>query len=637
MCGICGYISELQYERKVLKAMNDTMVHRGPDDSGVYQRTVDSGCQIGIAQRRLSIIDLSSAGHQPMFSEDGNIGIVYNGEIYNFCELRENLKKKGYSFHSSCDTEVILHLYEELGEKCLLELNGMFALAIVDFRKERMILARDRMGKKPLYYYFPEKKRGFAFGSELKPLMKFPEFHKEIRRELVSAYLVNKNFDSPDTVFVDTYKVEPGQCVVWEKGELTKYKYWNLLEQYRENSSDIIDNYEEAKAGLKELLLDSVSKRLIADVPVGAFLSGGIDSTLITALAKEVSDRPIRTFTIGFYDKEQNEADYAKEVANYLGTKHVEEYITSEELFRQIHDLATYYDEPFADSSQIPTMLVSKVARGGVSVSLSGDGGDELFCGYELYDWLKLAQKLDVVGKASYNICNLPFIKKMHLIEKMPDKPYAFLNNRNENTKVQLFHDVRERYTKEMIVGESESSKRIYEQEIKKIEELKDNWQMQRMLLDMRYYMADEVLVKTDRASMKYSLEVRCPLLDYRVVEYSFRLPQEFKYVGKTKKRILKDLTYEWVPRELLERPKKGFGVPLTKWLREELHGQLLRYADKTILQRQGIFVPEKIQEFIQMLMRSELSVYSSILWGFFVFQMWYQEYVEDLWGNYEV
>lgn len=632
MCGICGYISNKEYNEAVLQEMNNTMVHRGPDDAGVYQKNLRTGMQVGMAQRRLSILDLSQAGHQPMFSEDRRFAIVYNGEVYNFKELREYLIKKNYIFHSNCDTEVILHLYVEYGRRCLEMLNGMFAIAIMDFEQEELLIARDRLGKKPLYYYFPENQNTFAFASELKPIMKFPEFHKEIRTELISSYLVNKSFESPNTVFRNTYKVEPGQYIIWKESTIEKGFYWKLLDRFDICSKDIIEDYQIAKNGLKELLLDSVSKRMIADVPVGTFLSGGIDSTLITAIAKEVSGEAINTYTIGFNIKEKNEAEYAKEVAGYLGTKHTELYISEKELYEQIKDLTFYYDEPFADSSQIPTMLVSKLAKGSSTVILSGDGGDELFCGYEMYDWLLWAQRLDKMGGLGYGIANLPLIDKLNLIDKMPDKLNGFINNRNSDMKLQLFADVREKHTRQMVIGDSVSAKYGFEKEIHQISSIKDNWQMQRMLLDMRYYMADEVLVKTDRASMKCSLEVRCPILDYRIAEYSFRLPHQFKYKAGDKKHILKDIAYEMVPRELLDRPKKGFGVPLAKWLRGELCSQLLRYADKKILKQQGIFKPEKIHEFIQKLLVSDTSLYNSVLWGFFVFQMWYQEYVENLW-----
>ena len=633
MCGICGYVSKKGYSVKILENMNDTLIHRGPDDAGVYQCSLRSGEQLGLAQRRLSIVDLTEAGHQPMFINNGKFAIVYNGEVYNFIELRNELIKKGYRFLSQCDTEVILYSYMEYGSDFLSKLNGMFALAIMDFDNEKLLLARDRMGKKPLYYYHVPEENILVFGSELKALMKFPDFHKCVRNELVSAYLVNKCFDSPDTVFKNTYKVEPGQVIVWEKGNVSKEKYWDLLKQYQVRRKNLVLDYTEAKRELKHLLLDSVSKRMIADVNVGTFLSGGIDSSLITACAKEVSDERVRTFTIGFHSKNENEAEFAKDVADYLGTEHTERYISSDELFEQIKDVAKFYDEPLADSSQIPSMLVSKVAKEGATVILSGDGGDELFSGYEEYDWVKAAQYLDGLGTIGYAVLNAPILEKANIIDKLPDKAYAFLNNRNKNTKVQLFNDVRERYTRDMIYGNSSSSKRNYESEIKKIPELKNDWQMQKMLLDMRYYLADEVLVKMDRASMKYSLEVRCPLLDYRIVEYSLRLPLKYKYHNFEKKYILKDLLYDMVPKELVDRPKKGFSVPLVQWMRNELYNPLMRYADKKILEKQGIFKSEKIHEFISRMLVSDVSVYNSVLWGFLMFQMWYQEYVEDLWN----
>lgn len=633
MCGICGYVSKNEYSEIVLKNMNDTLIHRGPDDAGTYQCHLRSGEQLGLAQRRLSIVDLTEAGHQPMFSYNNKYAIVYNGEVYNFIELRKELVNKGYKFSSQCDTEVILYLYMEYGLDFLSKLNGMFAIAIMDFDNERLLLARDRMGKKPLYYYYVPEENNFVFGSELKAIMKFPEFHKSIRTELVSAYLVNKCFDSPNTVFENTFKVEPGQLIVWEKGTIRKEKYWDLLKVYQRCSKEIVPEYEDAKKEIKNLLLDSVSKRMIADVNVGTFLSGGIDSTLITACAREVSNEPVRTFTIGFNSKKENEAEYAKEVAKYLGTEHTEKYISSEELFEQIKDIAKFYDEPFSDSSQIPSMLVSKLAKEGATVILSGDGGDELFCGYEEYDWVKAAQYLDRLGDIGYAFLNASVLDKIKVLDKLPDKAYAFLNNRNKDTKIQLFNDVRERYTRDMIYGNSISSKRSLESELKNISELENDWQMQKMLLDMRYYLADEVLVKMDRASMKYSLEVRCPLLDYRIVEYSFRLPLKYKYYKHEKKYILKDVLYDMVPRELVDRPKMGFGVPLVQWMRNELYNPLMRYADKKILEKQGIFKPEKLHDFIDKMMVSDISVYNSVLWGFLMFQMWYQEHVEDLWN----
>lgn len=633
MCGICGYISKKKYTEGLLEEMSNTMIHRGPDDGGVFQGNLKGEYKFGIAQRRLSIQDLSQAGHQPMFNRDGGIGIVYNGEIYNFRELRKTLEKKGYSFRSDCDTEVILYLYQEYGTECFSYMNGMFALAIVDRYKQEVILARDRIGKKPLYYYRKDNQE-MAFGSELKPILKFPEFHKEVRTEVISRYLCHKYVNAPDTIFKDTYKVEPGQYIIWKAGKIQKKeKYWDLLKEYKKNHTNLITDYDEAKKELKRLLFDSVKKRLIADVPVGTFLSGGVDSSLITAVAGRISKSPVNTFTIGFADKKQNEAEYAKEVAGYLKTRHRELYITEQELIEQLRDLVKYYDEPFADSSQIPTMLVSKLAREDVTVILSGDGGDEFFCGYEMYDWAYRAQKLDVLAGMGYRFCNMPGFKQSGILEKMPDKVQALLKNRNPLTKAQLFTDIRENHSTDMVLGISESAKYRFEKDIVEANICTDDWQMRRMLLDMQYGLPDDILTKVDRASMRYSLEVRCPILDYRIMEYSFRLPRDFEYHKGDKKHILKDITYELVPKALLDRPKKGFGVPLAKWLRDELHEPLLQYARTDILKRQGIFNPDKIQEFILKLDKSEVSLYNSILWSFYVFQMWYQVYVEDLWN----
>lgn len=633
MCGICGYIAQTEYTSGVIQEMNDTMYHRGPDDSGTFQCRLKSGSYLALGQRRLSILDLSKAGHQPMFTGDRKLAVVYNGEVYNFKELRQQLVDKGYSFQSNCDTEVLLYLYQEYGIKCLELLNGMFAVGIVDFEREEVLLARDRMGKKPLYYYISEDKKNFIFASELKPIMKFPEFHKEVRTELISSFLVNKNYISPDTVFKNTYKLEPGQYIVWKNGELTYGQFWDLLEQYKKCSIGQIEDYETAKRQLRHLLLDSIEKRMVADVSVGTFLSGGIDSTLVTAYAKEASrGKMISTFTIGFHTKEQNEAEYAKAVAKYLGTEHTELYISEKELLEQVQDLVYYFDEPFSDSSQIPTMLVSKLAKKDTTVILSGDGGDELFCGYKIYDWMLLVQKLDFIGNIGYGICHLPFVKKMNLLQKLPDKAEAFFMNRDPQYKLQLFNDIREKYASAIVLGESLQTKSIFEEKIHTVSSVADNWQVQRMLLDMRNYMADEILMKTDRASMKYSLEVRCPILDYRIVEYSYKLPHQFKYKMGNKKRILKDLAYETVPQKLLDRPKQGFSAPIVKWMRNELYSQLMRYADAKILKIQDIFAPEKVHELIKIALFNDSAQANDVVWGFFVFQMWYQKYIEDLW-----
>lgn len=621
MCGICGYLTKQKYNEQMLRDMNDTMYHRGPDDSGIYQTRLTNGYYLGFAHRRLSILDLSPLGHQPMFNADQSVCIVYNGEVYNFLELREKLRQEGYSFVSNCDTEVLLAAYEAYGITFLSRLNGMFALAIYDSREEQVILARDRIGKKPLYYY-NDSQGNLIFASELKPLLRHPDFHKEIRTDILSRYLCYKYINAPDTIFVNTHKVMPGEYIVWKNGRAEKQLYWDVIERYQTCSREPIGNYEEAKKRLKDLLQDSVQKRLIADVSTGTFLSGGIDSTLITALAQNVVKDPVKTFTIGFETVKENEAVYAKEVAQYLGTDHTELYLTERELFEAIEDLPRYYDEPFADSSQIPSMLVSKLARQRATVILSGDGGDELFCGYTLYDWTYFAQKLDLIAGIANSV-----LQPIRITQKMPEKMRALLENRDKNTKVQLFTDIRQNHTVDMVVGESLTAKYRRERQIP----IRD-WQIKRQLLDMMTDLPGDMLAKVDRAAMKYSLEVRCPLLDYRVMEFAFQIPQRFKYRNFDKKYILKDLTFDLVPKSLLDRPKQGFGVPLADWMRTKLHGKLLRYADTEILNKQGIFRAEKIHEFIHCLEKSDKSLYNSVLWSFYVFQMWYQEYMEDLW-----
>jgi asparagine synthase (glutamine-hydrolysing) len=621
MCGICGYLSKKEYNEQMLVDMNDTMIHRGPNDSGVYQTKMKSGQYLGMAHRRLSILDLSELGHQPMFSDDKSVCIVYNGEIYNFRELRNDLENKGYIFKSNCDTEVIISLYMEYGISFLRYLNGMFALAIYDAKEDMIILARDRIGKKPLYYY--DGNGNFIFGSELKPILKHPDFHKEVRTDIISRYLCYKYISAPDTIFLNTHKVMPGEYIIWKNGNVTKKLYWDILERYKTCSKSMITDYGEAKERLTLLLQDSVEKRLIADVSTGTFLSGGIDSSLITALAQRTTDKPVKTYTIGFETKKENEAVYAKEVAEYLGTDHTELYLTEKELFEAIEDLPKYYDEPFADSSQIPSMLVAKLAKQGATVILSGDGGDELFCGYTMYDWTYFAQRLDGIAGAANSI-----LQPIYLTEKLPEKMRALLENRNKATKVQLFTDIRQNHTIDMIKGDSLTAKYRREQRI----DVKD-WQIKRQLLDMMTDLPGDMLTKVDRASMKYSLEVRCPILDYRIMELSFMIPQKFKYKNFDKKHILKDITFDMVPKRLLDRPKQGFGVPLADWMRTKLHDRLIRYADKGILEKQGIFNADKIHGFIYCLEKSDKSLYNSVLWSFYVFQMWYQEYVEDLWS----
>ena len=483
------------------------------------------------------------------------------------------------------------------------------------------------MGKKPLYYY--EDGDDLVFSSELKPIMKYPGFQKEIRQKLLNRYLVHQYINAPDTIFHNVYKLEPGSVYQFNRGKKKQWKYWDVATKFQELKGSFQGSFEEAKDELKEKLSDSIKLRMIADVPLGTFLSGGYDSSLMTAMAQSMSNQPVKTFSIGFEDKKYNEAIYAKEVADYLGTNHTEMYITGSDMFGLIEDMTDYYDEPFADSSQIPSMLVSKLAKEKVTVALSGDGGDEFFCGYNNYKMLLDMQKLDMAGGFVHGVCNLPGLKQMHLMDKLPTKVQIVANNRNKELKVQPFDSKRS----EIAVSLLQQQQIDYRfEEEKKYGE--DNWQIRRMLLDMDTYLPGDILCKVDRASMKYSLETRCPILDKNVIEFSYSLPHSYKYENGNKKRILKELAYDYIPREMLERPKVGFSVPLDKWLRGPLKEQLLDYCNKDFLVRQDIFKTEEVQKFIKKYLETgdmgsgTGANYSRMVWAYFVFQKWYGLYM---------
>ena len=619
MCGICGYIGKEKITSEQLWKMNNTMYHRGPNDGGIWERQ-ESNRVIGLAQRRLSILDLSELGHQPMFSKDGRYTIVYNGEVYNYQELRKELELVGYTFVSNCDTEVILYAFAYWGKQCFKKFNGMFAVAIYDTESGVLTLARDRVGKKPLYYY--HNNGNFAFGSELKPIMEYPYFEKKVNKDVISHYLCNKYLVAPLSIFENTYKMEPGTYLEYANGEIKVERYWDVLDSYNQNKQEQENDFEACKRNIDDILQNAVSGRLVADVPVGTFLSGGIDSTLVTAIAQRNSDRPVNTYSIGFYDEERNEAPFSAEIAKYLGTNHHEHYVTEEDIFALIKDLPYYYDEPFSDSSQLPTMLVSQYASQDITVALSGDGGDEIFCGYKMYDWTWVAQHFDWCGKIAYHIPGRKMAE-----DKLPPELRAIIHNRDRYRKTQLYIDVMIEEA-EKLLGRSYNNIK-YTQEDKLT---MNNWQERRMLLDMQTYLPDDILAKTDRASMKYSLEVRCPILDYRIIEESFKIPHKYKYHNFEKKYLLKEITYNYVPKELLDRPKKGFGVPLRKWLRNVLQDEIKHYADPAILKKQDIFNPEAVQALIEKQKHSDKIMYSSMLWSFYVFQLWYKSYIEDLW-----
>lgn len=652
MCGISGYISRNRITEEELRIMNDTMIHRGPNDSGVEIYPFKDGYNIGFAQRRLSILDLSPLGHQPMHSIDKRISVVFNGEIYNFLELKEELSD--YPFKSTCDTEVIIASYLKWGENFVDHIHGMFAIALLDRENDNVYLVRDRIGKKPLYYW--KDGDNLVFASELKPIMKCPGFKGVIKKSVIARYLYQQYINAPDSIFEDVYKLEPGAVLKFHLGEIKIHKYWDVRTAYAKGIADPVTDYDEAKSQLKSLLKESVAKRMIADVPLGAFLSGGYDSSLITAIAQDISDKPVKTFTIGFNEPRYNEAKFAKEVADHLGTDHTELYIDEKEMLDQVSSIARYYDEPFADSSQIPSMLVSKLAKEKVTVALSGDGGDEFFCGYNIYDNVLQAQKLDMLGAIAYGVGQIP-LGSNKLLDKLPFRVRVVARNRDKETKVQFasdsyilsahaFVDGVESFDKNMSFAEYH---KIYMDDMlgsgDKTIQLpckypiesgypQDNWQVRRMLLDMDTYLPGDILCKMDRASMKYSLENRCPIMDTSVMEYSYRIAHEFKYHNGDKKHILKDIAYDYIPKELLDRPKVGFGVPLDKWMRGPLLEQLKTYSSPEYLKKQGIFDADYVSKFINNYLTigdggpASGANYSKMSWSFLVFQQWYDQFI---------
>ncbi len=626
MCGISGFVSKRQINKEELRVMNDTMYHRGPDDSGVELYEGKGGYTIGFAQRRLSILDLSPLGHQPMHSQDGRISLVFNGEIYNFLELKEELSD--YTFKSTCDTEVIIASYLKWGIDMVDHIHGMFGMAIYDRDTEDVYLIRDRIGKKPVFYWIDGE--NIVFASELKPIMKCPGFKGTINQSVIPRYLYQQYIAAPDTIFENVYKLEAGSVLKFNNGEIKKWKYWNIKDVYHEMALDPVNNYEEAKQGLKERLKKAVVSRMIADVPLGTFLSGGYDSSLVTAMAQEFSNEPVKTFCIGFDVPSYNEAEYAKEIAKYLGTDHTELYISEKEMFDLVSSIPQYYDEPFADNSEIPSMLVSKLAKKDVTVALSGDGGDEFFCGYNVYDNVGQAQKLDFPGAIVHAVGQIP-VGSGKLLDKMPFRVRVVANNRNPETKTQLVSEGYLKASSAFINSEVDVLPILYP-----VERSYDvsNFQTRRMLLDMDTYLPEDILVKMDRASMKYSLENRCPIMDTDVMEYSFRIPHKFKYYNGDKKHILKDIAYDYIPKELLERPKTGFGVPMDAWLRGPLRDALLDYSSNDFLKKQGIFDAQFVSTFINDYVAkgdagpATGANFSKIAWSFFIFQQWYSYYM---------
>ena len=516
------------------------------------------------------------------------------------------------------------------GIKFVDKVNGMFGIALLDRDNETVYLIRDRIGKKSVYYYIDEK-RNIVFASELKAILHSGFFKAKINQDIVGKFLYQNYITAPDTIYQNTYKLEPGSVLKISGKKTEKYKYWDVAEKYNELKQDQVRNYEQAKAELKALLKKAVASRMIADVPIGAFLSGGFDSSLVCAMAQETSKTPVKTFAIGFEDQAFNEAPYARAVADVLGTEHTELYVTEKELLDILDSISVYYDEPFSDSSQIATMCVAQLAKKDVSVVLSGDGGDELFGGYGIYPILQQAQKKRLLGIILYHLGRIPHIKQTDFWKHRSILYRVLSDDCNKEARTQAgvnsYFDVINQMLQRKV------NNFYYETESRYQEKRLD---ITRMLLDLDTYLPEDILLKVDRATMRYALECRCPILDKEVMEYSFRISPDFKVEQGCTKKILRDIVYDYIPKEIMERPKAGFAVPIDGWLRGVLKERLMDWSSKEFLDRQGIFDAQGTSAFLESYLKEGDGVkwsgrnYSRVAWAYYIFQQWYEKYMHQ-------
>ena len=642
MCGICGLFDfKNRAIKETLDAMTDALQHRGPDDRGTLIERTNTGC-LGLGHRRLSIIDLSPLGRQPFESISGNACITYNGEVYNYQTIRQELMSLGQKFKSQTDTEVILQAYEHWGLKAINRFLGMFAFSIYDRKTQSLHLVRDRIGVKPLYYYWHNGL--LLFSSELKSFHCHPVFERRLNMDSVGLFLRYGYIPSPATIFENVYKLPPGHILSIDLVSRQFYlrKYWDVVDAYNLPKRTI--SFEDAEAELESLMKDAFRLRLISDVPVGVFLSGGVDSSAVVALLQSVRSQPLKTYTIGFSETTYDESESARQIAGFLGTDHHEYRCTSDEARSIIPELANYFDEPFGDSSAIPTLLVSRFAAKSVKVILSGDGGDEIYGGYENYLYNPYYQKIFEVHPAlkyagSKLLQVLVFaLNNMRFVSGLLHDP-AF------EAKLQVVNEVLIRnslpgFARAMVESNFNSMtqiKRLLKHDpyrlrtafydsglLKKTNTVQDIM----MALDLKTYLSDDILCKVDRATMAASLEGREPHLDHRLVEYAATLPTSFKIKKNLCKRILKKILYKHIPANMMERPKHGFGIPVDVWLRKELRYLLDEYLDPSLVHAQGCFNSVEISAIKQQFLAGKPINFNRI-WFLLMFQMWYARWMK--------
>jgi asparagine synthase (glutamine-hydrolysing) len=632
MCGITGFFDhQSNTSSEIIEKMTNTMVHRGPDGGSTI--LLDSNnVKIGLGHRRLAIIDLTDHGKQPMQFQ--HLWITFNGEIYNYKELKSELELLGHSFSSQSDTEMILHAFMEWREKCLDKFIGMFAFVIVDQSTGKVFAARDRAGVKPLVFY--KKKDLLLFGSELKTFHQHPRFEKELDSSAIALFLQYGNIPAPHSIFKDCFKLLPGHYLTYDLTNqgLEIKKYWDVYDAYNQPKLEL--SFEEAKKETTTILQKAFDYRMVADVPVGVFLSGGYDSVSVTALLQKDRTEKLKTFTIAVPDIGLNEAPYAADVAKNLGTDHTEINCTQQEAIELIPQLPHFYDEPFGDSSAIPTTLVSLMARKHVTVALSADGGDELFAGYNRYDYLM---------RHGSKIANMPKLARKTIAQTMEllpaDKIPVLKNKYNFHNRYEKLKGILRDPSPEKIMQSLSQQydlaqlKTVLKAPFKELETAYESTALRKefytplsymMAIDYTTYMVDDILQKVDRATMTASLEGREPFMDQHIIEWAAQLPDNFKYHNGIKKYILKEIVHDYVPKSLMDRPKMGFAIPIADWLRNDLRDLLESYLSEDRIRKEGLLNWDYVADLKSKFLHGRKE-YDLKIWYLLMFEMWMEKW----------
>lgn len=624
MCRISGFwdFADKKYNlSEVIGKMNDSLAHGGPDDAGIF---VDQDNGLAFGHRRLSIIDLSELGHQPMVTADGRLVISFNGEVYNFQSIKKELENVGCKFKSNSDTEVILQAYQRWGLDCLAKFRGMFALAIFDKQKQTLILIRDRVGVKPLYYYWHNGL--FMFASETRAFLQHPKFKKEIDPVGLASYFKFGYIPHPYSIWQNVHKLPPGSILqIGNKREIKIQKYWRLEDCYaRQSDNDCPGDESELTNKLEDILKDSFKLRMVSDVPVGVFLSGGIDSSIVTALLQKESSTALRTFSIGFGEEKYNEAHHARKIAQYLGTDHSEVLCQEREGLAIVPQLPEIYDEPFGDSSAVPTFLVAKFARNSVKVVLSGDGGDEFFGGYDKYwqlvklpiyyhSWPGLGYLASGFGKLLPGQRFYKFNKALQILaSKDIFNKFALTATGFLNGELQYLLKLKDKQIMNDLAKIDLASEKLSELEVV------SKW----MLYDAYQYLPEDILTKVDRASMHVALETREPLLDQNILEFMAGLPVKYKCNQVGGKLLLKKVLERYLPREYFDRPKQGFCIPVRKWLLNDLKVLVNQYLSADNLKKVGILNVGYVNKFVNDFYKNKHNNFYKV-WYLLIFQLW--------------